>query len=119
MTPKTFKENLKMGNVSEIEIVDRFTISVSPEKSCAIFFKLRNHLYEYQLDRYFLTIISAAKFVISCIDKPIIDGLSPLYQAIPPIRIIKTHRGGTTNEKDQHEPPSKSEEFQERLPYPS
>lgn len=111
MTPKLFREHLKMGHVLGIRIVERCNIS---NNNTVVSFKLRNHPFMYQLDREFLTIISAAKYVINALDKPIIDGLTQEYQAIPPVLILKKKR--LANEKSKHVQETESPELPQRQP---
>lgn len=107
MTPKIFRDNLKMGNVSEVEIIEFLHDRVY------VHFRLRRRHYHYELDRSFPSRISAVKFVLNCIDKPINEGLSEEYRAIPPVRII-TNKRSTKNEKSQHEQTAESPQFQQR-----
>lgn len=107
MTPKTFRDNLKMGNVLEIEIIENLF-----NRSAVVYFKLRRQSFDHELSRFFPSRISAVKFVLNCIDKPIIDGLSDEYRAIPPVRIITSQRR-LKNETSKHEQKAKSPEFQQ------
>lgn len=96
MSPTLFKEHLKSGNVSSIEIIQQ------DDKSAKVSFRLRRHLFDYSLSRSFVTIQSATHYILKALDKPIFDGLTTEYQAIPPITIHKIMR--LQNEKSQHEP---------------
>jgi len=103
MSPSLFREHLKSGNVSTIEIFQQ------SDKTVKVYVQLRRHLFEYSLKRSFVTIQSACHYVLKAIDKPVFDGLTVEYQAIPPITIRKTMR--LQNEARQHEQTEKQESF--------
>lgn len=93
---KKLKEDIKCGNVELFEILENF------DRTATINFTLRNHLFGYRLGREFPNLTSAFNYLVRLLDKPVIEGLSPEFKAVPPITVHKTQRR-SQNETNQSE----------------
>lgn len=109
ISTKMLRDQVKCGNVESFEIFENL------DKTSTIYFTLRNHPFEYCLKREFVSIISASSYLYRLLDKPVMEGLSLQYKAMPLITVRKTQRR-KENETSQSEPPKKQENFQERQP---
>lgn len=105
VSTKKLREEIKFGNIEKFEIFEQI------DRTATIYFNLRNGIFDYRLNREFVSITSALKYLIRLLDKTVIEGLTSHHMAPPAIIVRKTKRR-KGNETSQSEPPKKQENFQ-------